>query len=49
MAEQTQRSAELRSWLQAITVIAGVGAGVYEFIVKEYLKPASAPINLTTD
>jgi len=48
MTEQAQRS-EIRDWVQAIVVVAGVLAGIWEFVFKEILLPATAPINLTTE
>jgi hypothetical protein len=49
MADQTQRASEFRNWVQMLFVVAGVGVGIWEFVFKEILVPASAPINLTTE
>lgn len=49
MADTSQRSSEIRDWLQTLVVVAGVGLGAWEFAFKEILTPASAPINITTE
>ncbi len=49
MSGKAQSASEIRDWVQAIVVVAGVLAGVWEFVFKEIVLPASAPINLSTD
>jgi len=49
MADNSQRGDEIRHWVQTLVIIAGIIAGVWQFVFKEIWTPAAAPINLTTE
>jgi len=49
MAGTPTRASEIRDWLQALIVVAGVAGGFYQFVFREMLLPAAAPINLSTE
>jgi hypothetical protein len=49
MADNSQRSDGIRHWVQTLVIIAGIIAGVWQFVFKEIWTPAAAPINLTTE
>jgi hypothetical protein len=38
-----------REWLTMLAVLIGVGAGIYQWLLKEVIFPAAAPVNITTD
>jgi hypothetical protein len=49
MADEPLLSSVTRNWLQTACIIAGVGAGTWQFLVKERWNPAAAPINISTE
>ncbi len=49
MADTPTRASEIRNWLQAFIVVTGVAGGFYQFVFREMLLPAAAPINLSTE
>jgi hypothetical protein len=49
MVDNSQGSDVIRHWVQTLVIIAGIVAGVWQFVFKEIWSPAAAPINLTTE
>ncbi|HML11713.1 MAG TPA: hypothetical protein VK456_00320 [Xanthobacteraceae bacterium] len=49
MARESPLPSQIRDWVQACFIVIGVLAGIWQFIFKEMLVPAAAPINVTTE
>ncbi|HXQ66643.1 MAG TPA: hypothetical protein VN980_08740, partial [Alphaproteobacteria bacterium] len=49
MADKPRLASEIRDWVQTVVIVLGVGAGIWQFEVKEIWTPAAAPINVTTE
>lgn len=49
MADEPRLSSEIRDWIQALVIVAGVGVGIWQFWFKEIWAPAIAPINITME